>query len=119
MPLGTTDLPDGRCVRTARPSQRLLVEDPGEAVCMLTVRLDVADPSVHVLVLDHRLVRVEADSFVATGPRAFLGPGEQGSADPESLVRRTDSDTLEEHAVTISHQDEKADDLSLRLGNPR
>ena len=78
------------------PSQRLFVEDPGEAVFIGSVALDAADPFIQLLVLEHRLVRVETDVCVAGCPcllfsqcrRAGSGACREGVKFRPSLTHR-------------------------------
>src|SRR5215510_4285629 len=80
--------------RSLLPSQRLLVEDPGEAVFVGSVGLDVSDPFVQLLVLEHRLVRVEADAFVITCLCLIFSQCEEGTPSSVSLMRRKYGDIV-------------------------
>src|SRR4028118_33552 len=98
--------------------QRLHVENPAESVLSFPVRLNVTVSFVELLVLDHRLVRVEPDAIEACGPRLALRQAQEKAPCSEALVRRQHGHIVKEHAVALSNQDEETNDFSLDLRYP-
>src|SRR5271169_6636434 len=68
----------------------------------------VPDGGIEALILNHRLVRIEADLAVAAAHRFGLSEGEQPPAQSRALPRRVDSNIVEEQIVRLGQQDDDA-----------